>query len=204
MTVTKIEPVTKTRYKVYVDGQFAFVLYKGELSRYHIAEDSELEEKTYQSIRKEIILKRAKLRAMHLLNDMGRTESQLRTKLLRNDYPSDIVEEAIAYVKSFGYINDAEYARNFIENRKEKKSKKEIYAALCQKGLPKDLIETALEERYADDDSIAAIEAIVRKKKFDPKSTDYREMQKMMGYLVRKGFRYDDIRQVIQVSEWNA
>ena len=204
MTVTKIEPVTKTRYKVYVDGQFAFVLYKGELSRYHIAEDSELEEKTYQSIRKEIILKRAKLRAMHLLNDMGRTESQLRTKLLRNDYPSDIVEEAIAYVKSFGYINDAEYARNFIENRKEKKSKKEIYAALCQKGLPKDLIETAFEERYADDDSIAAIEAIVRKKKFDPKSTDYREMQKMMGYLVRKGFRYDDIRQVIQVSEWNA
>ncbi|MCF2668643.1 MULTISPECIES: regulatory protein RecX [Lachnospiraceae] len=204
MTVTKIEPVTKTRYKVYVDGQFAFVLYKGELSRYHIAEDSELEEKTYQSIRKEIILKRAKLRAMHLLNDMGRTESQLRTKLLRNDYPSDIVEEAIAYVKSFGYINDAEYTRSFIENRKEKKSKKEIYAALCQKGLPKDLIETALEECYADDDSIAAIEAIVRKKKFDPKSTDYKEMQKMMGYLVRKGFRYDDIRQVIQVSEWNA
>ena len=200
MTVTKIEPVTKTRYKVYVDGQFAFVLYKGELSRYHIAEDSELEEKTYQSIRKEIILKRAKLRAMHLLNDMGRTESQLRTKLLRNDYPSDIVEEAIAYVKSFGYINDAEYTRSFIENRKEKKSKKEIYAALCQKGLPKDLIETALEECYADDDSIAAIEAIVRKKKFDPKSTDYKEMQKMMGYLVRKGFRYDDIRQVIQVS----
>ena len=204
MTVTKIEPVTKTRYKVYVDGQFAFVLYKGELSRYHIAEDSELEEKTYQSIRKEIILKRAKLRAMHLLNDMGRTESQLRTKLLRNDYPSDIVEEAIAYVKSFGYINDAEYTRSFIENRKEKKSKKEIYAALCQKGLPKDLIETALEECYADDDSIAAIEAIVRKKKFDHKSTDYKEMQKMMGYLVRKGFRYDDIRQVIQVSEWNA
>ena len=204
MTVTKIEPVTKTRYKVYVDGQFAFVLYKGELSRYHIAEDSELEEEIYQNLRKEIVLKRAKLRAMHLLNDMGRTESQLRTKLLRNDYPPDIVEEAIAYVKSFGYINDAEYARNFIENRKEKKSKKEIYAALCQKGLPKDLIETALEERYADVDSIAAIEAIVRKKKFDPKSTDYREMQKMMGYLVRKGFRYDDIRQVIQVSEWNA
>ena len=204
MTVTKIEPVTKTRYKVYVDGQFAFVLYKGELSRYHIAEDSELEEEIYQNLRKEIVLKRAKLRAMHLLNDMGRTESQLRTKLLRNDYPPDIVEEAIAYVKSFGYINVAEYARNFIENRKEKKSKKEIYAALCQKGLPKDLIETALEERYADDDSIAAIEAIVRKKKFDPKSTDYREMQKMMGYLVRKGFRYDDIRQVIQVSEWNA
>ena len=37
MYVTKIEPVTKTKYKVFIDGQFAFVLYKGELSRYHIA-----------------------------------------------------------------------------------------------------------------------------------------------------------------------
>ena len=36
MTVTKIEPVTKSKYKIYLDGQFAFVLYKGELSRYHI------------------------------------------------------------------------------------------------------------------------------------------------------------------------
>lgn len=24
------------------------------------------------------------------------------------------------------------------------------------------------------------------------------------GYLLRKGFRYEDIRQVIQVSEWNT
>ena len=41
MTVTKIEAVTKTRYKVYVDEQFAFVLYKGELSRYQVTEGSE-------------------------------------------------------------------------------------------------------------------------------------------------------------------
>ncbi len=39
MTVTKIEPVTKSKYKIYLDGQFAFVLYKGELSRYQIEED---------------------------------------------------------------------------------------------------------------------------------------------------------------------
>ena len=41
MTVTKTEAVTKTRYKVYIDGQFAFVLYKGELSRYHVKEGAE-------------------------------------------------------------------------------------------------------------------------------------------------------------------
>ncbi len=74
---------------------------------------------------------------MHLLNDMWRTEAQLFEKLTRNEYPADIVEAAISYVKSFGYINDYEYARSFIESRKErkKKSRREIYMQLVGKGV---------------------------------------------------------------------
>lgn len=58
MTVTKIEPLSKTRYKVYLDGQFAFTLYKGELFRYHIAEESVIEDDIYDSLQ-QIITKRA-------------------------------------------------------------------------------------------------------------------------------------------------
>ena len=91
MTVSRIEPVSKTRYKVFIDGQFAFALYKGELSRYHIVDGSEIDENVYQILYKDNV-KRAKLRAMHLLSDMGRTESQLRTKLLQGGYPQKIVD----------------------------------------------------------------------------------------------------------------
>ena len=135
MRITRIEPVTKTKYRVSVDEQFAFVVYKGELSRFHLKEECELTEDTYAKI-KEVLLKRAKLRAMHLLNDMARTESQLRDKLKLGGYPSEITEAAIAYVKSFGYINDDAYIRNFIDSRKDKKSRREIYALLRQKGVP--------------------------------------------------------------------
>ena len=150
------------------------------------------------------MLKRAKLRAMHLLTDMGRTESQFRSKLALGGYPEDIVGEAVEYVKSFGYIDDMEYARSFIESRKDKKSRKELYAALSQKGVEKELIEQAFEECYGTEDSRAAIEAILQKKKYDPHTADHAQTQKILGYLVRKGFHYEDIRQVIQVSEWNA
>ena len=122
MQITDIKSVSKTKFKVYLDGQFAFTLYKGELFRYRIQEDGELSEEVYQEIREKVVLKRAKLRAMHLLNDMDRTESQLRTKLLNGDYPADIADEAIAYVKSFGYINDESYIRRIIESRKNSKS----------------------------------------------------------------------------------
>ena len=87
MTVTKVEPLTKTKYKVYLDGQFAFVLYKGELSRFGIKEGEDIAEETEEKIRAGVILKRAKLRAMHLLEDMDRTEAALREKLRQGLYP---------------------------------------------------------------------------------------------------------------------
>ena len=201
MTVSKIEPLSKSRYKVFIEGQFAFTLYKGELSRYHIAEDNRIDEEVYDILRK-LVIKRAKLRAMHLLSDMGRTESQLRTKLKQGGYPDEAVEEAIRYVKSFGYINDAEYVRSFIDSRKEKKSKKEIYAALKQKGVDSDIIEQVFEEMdYGEEDSRQAIEALMRKRNYNPDSVDLKEKQKLMGYLMRKGFRYEEVNSVLNSAD---
>ena len=201
MTVSKIEPLSKSRYKVFIEGQFAFTLYKGELSRYHIAEDNRIDEEVYDILRK-LVIKRAKLRAMHLLSDMGRTESQLRTKLKQGGYAEDAVEAAIRYVKSFGYIDDMEYARSFIDSRKERKSKKELYAALLQKGLSSEIVEQVFEEAdYGEKDSRQAIEALMRKRNYNPETADAKEKQKMMGYLMRKGFSYQDVRNVLQVCE---
>ena len=201
MTVTKIEPVTKTRFRVYIDEQFAFVLYNGELSRYHIAVDSELDEEDYNEIFRDIIVKRVKARALHLLSDMGRTEAQLRSKLEQGGYTEEAVEEAVRYVKSFGYLNDREYARSFIEGRKNRKSRRELYAALCRKGICREEAEEALEEYYDGDASRTAMEALIRKKRFDAETADYVQTQKMAGYLLRKGFGYDEIRRVLKMSE---
>ena len=44
MIVTKITEVSKSRKKIEIDGEFAFVLYKGELSVYGIKENCEIKE----------------------------------------------------------------------------------------------------------------------------------------------------------------
>lgn len=198
MIVTRTEAVTKTKYKVYIDGQFAFVLYKGELSRYHVIEGQGLPEEAYERIRGEVLTKRAKLRAMHLLNAMGRTESQLTEKLKQGGYPEDIVKEALAYVKSFGYVNDINYARNFIDNRKDKKSRKEIVILLKGKGVSDEDIERAMEECYGKDTAVLAIEKLMRKRRYAPGEASYEEKQKFMAYLMRKGFSYDDVCRALE------
>ena len=204
MIVTKLESVTKTKYKVYLNEQFAFVLYKGELSRYKIQEGRDVSQEVIEQIKIEILAKRAKLRAMHLLNYMDRTEEQLRTKLKQDLYPEDIVEIALQYVKSFGYLDDHGYVRRYIESRQSSKSKLEIKMALLQKGVPQEMIQNALEECYEEQDEALSIQKLLEKKRFSAETATEAEKKKMYGYLLRKGFQYDDIRQVIQVSSWNA
>ena len=66
MTVTDIKEVTKSRVKIEIDRESSFVLYKGELRIYGIREGQDLTEENYNLIMKEVLPKRAKLRAMTL------------------------------------------------------------------------------------------------------------------------------------------
>ena len=64
--------------------------------------------------------------------------------------------------------------------------------------------EEIMEEMYEEHSDQEAIRELLRKNTGTLPVTDPKEKQKIYGYLVRKGFRYEDIRQVIQVSEWNT
>ena len=197
MIVTNIESITKTKYRVFIDDAFAFVLYKGELCKYQIHKDEEISEETIAGIKNEVLIKRAKLRAMHLLNAMPRTEQQLREKLVQGEYPEDVIEAAVSYVKSFGYINDEAYVRNFIISKRNSKSKREIVMLLGQKGLRGERVDHIVEEMYAEESEFSTIKEIMRKKRWNPSEMEEKEKQKMFGYLMRKGFSYEEIRKAL-------
>ena len=149
-------------------------------------------------------LKQAKLKALSLLTDMDRTEEQLRQKLKQKAYSDDTTEQAINYVKSFGYLDDLKYAERFVESRKKTKSRQEISAMLSQKGVSREHISEALEMCYHSGDAVEAIRYLTEKKHVSLADSTDKEKKKIYDYLLRKGFRYEDIRQVIQVSLWNA
>ena len=135
---------------------------------------------------------RAKKRALHLLERMDRTEQQLREKLMASEYPEEIVEEAIAYVKSFHYIDDERYAQNFTRYKKDKMSRSQIKQKLMLKGVDRDTIAYAIEEEY-DADECEHIRRLLEKKHFDKSSADEGEFRRVYNYLLRRGFRSNDI-----------
>lgn len=198
MLITDIAPINKQKSKIFLDETFAFVLYSGEMKRYKIKLDAELSEDDYHKIRTEIITKRAKKRVLHLLEQVPRSESQLRTKLKQGHYPSDIIDTAIDYAKSFGYIDDTRYAQMYIQSKLNTRSKREIYAALLTKGVERDIAKESLENIYTDESEASAIEKYIRKKRYNLDNITPEELRRLNAYLARKGFSYDQIQNSLQ------
>ena len=146
------------------------------------------------------MIKQAKQKALSLLNYMDRTESQLRQKLKEKSFDEKAIDAAVEYVKSFGYINDVSYAERYILNRQTSKSKREIYAALCQKGICREDIELAMESCYEAEDEFVAICRLCEKKHFVAEEATDVEKKRMYHYLLRKGFHGEDVRKVLNVQ----
>lgn len=132
MLVTQVTELSKSRSKVYIDQEFAFVLYKGELRLYHIKEGQQLSEEDYRTIMQEVLPKRAKLRAMNLLQGREYTTAQLRTKLQQGFYPAEIIEQAIVYVAGFHYIDDLRYAVDYITYHEDSRSRAADRTRICR------------------------------------------------------------------------
>ena len=202
MIITNIEAVTKAKSRVYIDEQLAFVLYKGELSRYKIKKDEEISEETYREIIDEVLTKRAKIRCIYLLKSMDRTEYQLRTKLKQGGYPEEAVNTAIEYVKNLHYIDDNRYAQYYIEGRTGSKSKQQITQDLLRRGISKELIQSIYEQQEPEDET-DQIRKWVEKKRVDLETADPKEIIRLYGFLMRKGFQSSDISKVLRGREYD-
>lgn len=200
MIVTEIQEFDKKRCKVFLDGQFSFVLYKGEIKKLGLSANKELPLSAYEQIMTVLLPKRAKLRAMNLLMRKTYTEKQLMDKLKLGFYPEEIIQEAIEYVKAYGYVDDYQYALDYITYQCGRKNKRRIEQDLMQKGIAKDYILRALEQAGDEGNMIdeeSQIKEILRKKNYQSSSATPKERQKICASLYRKGYSMDAIQRAL-------
>ncbi len=193
VVVVSVEQLSKGKQRLRLDNGEVWVLYSGELRSCSLAEGTELTQTQYEQIRCDIIGKRAKKRAMHLLEKMDRTEQQLRKKLLESEYPEDLAEEAIAYVKRFHYVDDARYADSYVRLKGAAKSRGKLLAELQNKGIDRELACRVLSEYEDERDEQQMILELMRKRNYDPQTASLQEQRRMYGYLMRRGFQSADI-----------
>lgn len=195
MTVTSIVPLDKRRSKVFLEEDFAFVLYKGELKRYHIEEGEELPEEVYREIMTLIICKRARERAVNILKNSDKTELELRRKLREGFYPEEAIDSAVRKLRDYHYVDDEGYAERYVETQGSKKSRRQLSFDLERKGIDRETISRLLEENPVDEET--QIRAFLRRKHYEPGQMEPKEVARLTAALGRKGFSFASIRKAM-------
>ena len=144
--------------------------------------------------------KKARMKAMKLLEYMDRTEKGLLERMQREEFSNEAIQDAMDYVKSFGYINDLRYAQHYISYRLGIKSKQKIMQELYLKGVDRETAELAWEEvsELETPDERAMIRKHIEKKIEPGTELNEKEMRRIFGQLARKGFRSGDIFSVLE------
>ena len=127
--------------------------------------------------------------AYSYLNKRDRTEAEVRAHLSRQDLPDAEVDAAVSELLELGYLDDARYARLFVEDKRalEQWGSDRIRRSLTERGIDRELIEAALAAADPDGDELGRALALLRQRFPDPPA-DRRERDRALGVMVRKGF----------------
>ncbi len=200
MFIDEIKDINSQKVKIFADNGIAFVLYKGDLSKYGI-KTGEVDDSVIDEILTELLPKRALARALKIITGRDMTEKMLFDKLSDDGYSDEVCEGVIEKLKAERLIDDERFIRGYIESKSLKKSKRDIIAALYEKGIDSDKASSVYDELYSEGEltsEIDLIKALLNKRRFDPENADYEECQKEIQYLLRKGFSFDSIRSAMK------
>lgn len=210
MIVTKICPKGKNKSEIYLDGDYAGLLSNRDVIFWNLEQDTEIAEEKWREIELQCIVHNGKKKALDLLLLRERTTWELRTKLLSLEYTEAQVEEIMAYVQQFPYLDDVRYGVHYIVSVGRSKSRRQMEQTLMQRGLSKGDIEeafTTYEAEYAEtigdeepgNREVEAAENMLRKRLKGRISITAEERNKLYAMLARRGFSGDAIREALRV-----
>jgi regulatory protein len=126
-----------------------------------------------------------------LLKYRPRSFQEIKSRLKRKGYSSFLIDKVSAYLAENGYINDEEFSRVFIASLLAKGwGIRRIDLALKQLGIDENLRQQALKDNR--EACRGRLREIIERKihKYRGAKSAY---QKIVRYLVSRGFDYEDI-----------
>lgn len=199
MKISSIQPFKgKTLRLDFEEGDPVFI--NADIAaQFHLKAGTELPQAALEEIISANNIRRAKERALYLLDIRDYSYVEMFKKLSES-YSEDICYEVLNKLAELGCINDRRYAERWAEHLCVTK-KFGYYKAreeLKKRGLPGDIIEEALEP-YKDNCS-ERIAELIRKKyaKYLLDESDEKAVSKVKAALARMGYSYSEINQAIK------
>lgn len=203
ITALEIHKRNKERVSVYLDGEYAFSLSLIEAAR--LRKGQALTPDEVERLRAADRVDQAVDRAAYFLRFRPRSAAEIRRHLADKQFAPEVIAAALERLTAQGYVDDAAFARYWVENRSEFKpvSPAALRYELRHKGLDDATIADALDG--LDAEALAYRAGLGLARRLRPQSRqEFRS--RLASFLQRRGFSYAITRDVTQrlIEEFEA
>ena len=213
ITALSIQQKDPNRVNVMVDGKYRFSLDVYQLAHLGVRVDNEYSDKELAELETESQFGKLYARALEYCLMRPHRAREVRDYLYRKTRTTMVKSRRTGEIKERlgvsmemtvrvfdrlvekGYIDDEKFTRFWVENRNQTKgvSRRKLQAELMAKGVSRSIIDRALLNSNRTD--YAELMKVIAKKR-----SRYLDEQKLMQYLARQGFSYDDIKHALDSS----
>lgn len=199
MKITAIKQQIKRadRYSIYIDDKYSLSLSADGLLVQSLHIGQEVDEVKLAQLAKISEEDKAYQRVLDLISRRARSCWEVRQYLKTKSYNDNTIVMILNKLSKNNYLNDYEFASWWVESRRSTKatSRRKLSQELALKRVDSAIIDRVLQEDTTND--LTEIDKIVTKKL---KQTKYQDKLKLMQYLTRQGFNYEDIKTAIANS----
>lgn len=151
------------------------------------------------------LLETAYQTALRYLGHAPRSRAQIERRLTRDGFAPDIIAQVIDRLQNRGWVNDAQFARDWVDDRADRKryGRRRLAQELRCRGVPAEQIESAL-ERISPEAEVARALAAVHTR-WDPQvllQADpaflRAEKQRIVRFLQYRGFEPEIIAETLR------
>lgn len=204
MKITAMKPQRRNaeRVNVHVDGEFRLALSREVVLRGGLRVGDEIGEARLKELETEDLHWKAKQASLNLLSHRARSARELERRLARKDFPADVASAAVEDLERMGLVDDAAFAESFVRDRVRlrPKGKRVLVQELRARGVDPDTAEAAVGEVMAGEEVSELELARAAAAKWSARSGEDPQSarRRLYGYLARRGFGSDAIREVLE------
>ncbi len=186
------------RYSIFIDDKYICSFSESTLLKLELRVHQEITPEEVAKLKNDAVVDKARAKAFDQIARRPRSRWELEDYLRRKEFEPEIIEQTLNALSKLGYVDDLDFAQRWVNNRRLLKptSKRRLTQELRQKRVSDEIINQALSADDTDEREVL-VELIERKRK----QAKYQDNLKLMQYLARQGFNYDDIKTVLNETD---
>ena len=188
ITSISIQKNNKNRANLFIDEEFCTGLSVESVYKYSLKVGQEISQEKINQIVDENEKADAINKATAYISKTIKTKRQVRDYLVKKGYSEELAYQVVDKLKEYGYIDDKEYSKRYIESTCKTQGKRLAEYKLMAKGVKKEDIQSAYEQSDVEYEKTAKILA---EKHLRNKEITKENLMKTYRYLIGRGFSYE-------------